>query len=202
MVRAEIYVEGGGPPDRVTNIRCREGFRKLLAKCGLDDSRFQVTACGRGGDARNDFLDAHAVAGDEYYVALLIDSESPVANIEETWKHLTGEQNWQRPPGARDDQVLFMTTCMETWIVADRSALCAHFGQCLLVSELPDLDSLEELRRGTVRDRLQDATRSCPAPYGKGPNSFQLLGRLDPTVLEERLPSFRRARRILTDKLG
>lgn len=74
--------------------------------------------------------------------------------------------------------------------------------QCLLVSELSDLDSLEELRRGTVKDRLQDATRSCSAPYGKGPNSFQLLGRLDPTVLEERLPSFRRARRILTDKLG
>ena len=200
-MRAEIYVEGGGPPGKLTNIRCRAGFRKLLANCGLDDSRFQVTACGGGGDARNDFRDALADAGDQYYVALLIDSESPVANIEETWKHLTEEHNWQRPPDARDDQVLFMTTCMETWIVADRSALYAHFGQCLLVSELPDLDSLEELRRGTVKDRLQDATRSCPAPYGKGPNSFGLLGRLDPTVLEARLPSFRRARRILTDKL-
>ena len=201
-MRAEIYVEGGGPPGRSTNIRCREGFRKLLAKCGLDNSWFQVTACGGGGDARNDFRDAHADAGDQYYVALLIDSESPVANIEETWEHLTKKHNWQRPPDARDDQVLFMTTCMETWIVADRSALRAHFGQCLLVSELPDLDSLEELRRGTVKDRLQDATRSCPAPYDKGRNSFEMLGRLDPTVLEELLPSFRRARRILTDKLG
>ena len=86
-----------------------------------------------------------------------------------------------------------MTTCMETWIVADRSALCAHFGPCLLVSELPDLKGLEELRRGTVKDRLQDATRNCPAPYRKGPNSFGLVGRLDPTVLEDRLPSFRRA---------
>ena len=201
-MRAEIYVEGGGPPGRVTNIRCREGFRKLLAKCGLENSRFQVTACGPRGDAWNDFKDAHADAGGEYYVALLIDSESPVANLEETWIHLTKEQNWQRPPDAQDDQVLFMTTCMETWIVADRSALSAHFGQCLLVSELPDLNGLEKLRRGAVKDRLQDATRSCPASYGKGPDSFEMLGRLDPTVLEERLPSFRRARRILTDKLG
>ena len=201
-MKAEIYVEGGGPSDKLTNIRCREGFRKLLAKCGLEISRFQVTACGPRGDAWNDFKDAHADAAGEYYVALLIDSESPVANIEETWKHLAEEDNWQRPPDAQDDEVLFMTTCMETWIVADRSALCAHFGQCLLVSELPDLDNLEELRRGTVKDRLQDATRSCPDPYGKGPNSFGLLGRLDPTVLEERLPSFRRARRILTNKLG
>ena len=201
-MRAEIYVEGGGPPGNLTNIRCREEFRKLLAECGLDNSRFLVTACGGRGDALNDFRDAHADAGGAYHVALLIDSESPVANIEETWKHLTEEHSWQSPPDARDDQVLFMTTCMETWIVADRSALCAHFGQCLLVSELPDLNGLEELRRGAVKDRLQDATRSCPAPYGKGPNSFEVLSRLDPTVLEERLPSFRRARRILTEKLG
>ncbi len=201
-MRAKIHVEGGGPPDRLTNIRCREGFRKLLAKCGLDDSRLQVTACGGGGDAWNDFRDAHADAGDQYYVALLIDSESPVANREETWKHLTEKRSWQRPPDARDDQVFFMTTCMETWIVADRSALRAHFGQCLLVDELPDLDGLEELRPGTVKNRLQDATRSCPAPYRKGRNSFEVLSRLDPTVLEEHLPSFRRARRILTEKLG
>ena len=201
-MKAEIYVEGGGPPERVTNIRCREGFRKLLAKCGLDESRFQVTACGGGGDAWNDFKAAHADAGDECYVALLIDSESPVANTEETWKHLTEEHNWERPPCAGDDQVLLMTTCMETWIIADRSALCAHFGQCLLVSELPDLNALEELKHGAVRRRLQNATRSCPAPYSKGPNSFEVLSRLDPTVLEEHLPSFRRARRILTDKLG
>ena len=201
-MKAEIYVEGGGPADRVTNIRCREGFRKLLAKCGLDESRFQVTACGGGGDAWNDFKDAHEDAGGAYYVALLIDSESPVANIEETWKHLIEEHSWQRPPDAQDDQVLLMTTCMETWIVADRSALYAHFGQCLLVSELPDLDGLEKLRRGAVKNRLQDATRSCPAPYGKGANSFEVLSKLDPTVVEERLPSFSRARRILTEKLG
>ena len=31
LVRAEIYVEGGGPPGKLTNIRCRAGFRKLLA---------------------------------------------------------------------------------------------------------------------------------------------------------------------------
>ena len=201
-MRAEIYVEGGGPPGGFTNIRCREGFRKLLAKCGLDNSRFRVTACGGRGDAWNDFQDAHEDAGGAYYVALLIDSESPVANIEETWKHLTEEEKWERPPDVQDEQVLFMTTCMETWIVADRSALCAHFGPCLLVSELPDLDSLEELRRGTVKNRLQDATQGCPTPYRKRGNSFEMLGRIDPKVLEERLPSFRRARRILTDKLG
>ena len=85
LVRAEIHVEGGGPPGRHTNIRCREGFRKLLAKCGLDDSRFQVTACGGGGDARNDFLVAHADAG------LKLDAERYILGIvDRNRKHRTG----------------------------------------------------------------------------------------------------------------
>ena len=68
-MRAEIYVEGGGPPDRLDAV---------TSSCQVRPGRQQVPsdACGGGGDARNDFLDAHAVAGDEYYVALLIDSES------------------------------------------------------------------------------------------------------------------------------
>lgn len=31
------------------------------------------------------------------------------------------EKNWDPPTGATDNQVLLMTTCMETWIVADRA---------------------------------------------------------------------------------
>ena len=81
------------------------------------------------------------------YVALLIDSEEPLSNIDETWDHLMRRDRWQRPRGAQDDQVLFMTTCMETWIVADYNALRAHFGQgiqrsayLLLTISKPDLE--------------------------------------------------------------
>ena len=201
MVTAEIYAEGGGPANKPTNIRCREGFRRLLENCGLDNTRFRVTACGGRGEAWNDFQDAHEDAGGAYYVALLIDSEDTVANIEETWSHLQNNDGWPPPTDALDDQVLFMTRCMETWIVADRAALREQFGQHLQTDDLPALDNLEPLSPGNLKDRLESATQNCPDPYSKGRNSFEILGKLNPDVLEQRLLSFRRARRILSDKL-
>ena len=199
---AEIYIEGGGPPDKLTNIRCREGFSKLLESCGLDGATFSAVACGGRGDAWNDFQAGHEEAAGEYYVGLLIDSEHPVANINETWNHLEKYDHWDRPLDAQNEQVLFMTTCMETWIVADRMALREHFGHNLQISRLPELDGLEECRRGYLNDSLESATLKCPRRYVKGSNSFDVLGKLDPDVLEKRLPSFHRARLILTKKLG
>ena len=202
MVRAEIYAEGGGPPGRATNIRCREGFTKLLENCGLDVGKFDVIASGGRGEARNDFQDAHEDAQGTYYVALLIDSERPIASIDETWKHLEENSNWERPQGAGDDQVLFMTRCMETWIVADRSTLLEQFGPDFRTRDLPEIDNLEEVSPGNLEGRLEDATLLCPDPYSKGRNSFEVLGKLNPNILEEHLPSFQRARRILKEKLG
>ena len=40
---------------------------------------------------------------------------------------------------------------------------------------------------------LERATRSCAAPYAKGPHSFAILGRLNPNTLAALLPSFCRA---------
>ena len=200
---AKIYAEGGGPPGTMTNIRCREGFTRMLQNCGLDASKFDVIACGGGGDARNDFIDAHADSAGAYYVALLIDSETPLTNINDTWRHLESRGgDWKRPPDARDDQVLFMTRCTETWIVADHKALREQFGPNLQDGALPELDDLEQLSPGNLKDRLKDATQLCPDPYNEGRNSYDLLAKLDPDVLKQRLPSFSRARRILSDKLN
>ena len=202
MVIAEIYAEGGGPVNTSTNSRCREAFTRLLQNCGLDSTTFQVTACGGRGEAWNDFQDAHADAEGAYYVALLIDSEEPVANIDETWPHLEDKDKWPRPREAQDDQVLFMTRCMETWIVADRSALREQFGPNIQAGDLPEIDNLEQFSPGNLKDRLESATQLCLDPYNKGRNSFEVLGNLNPDVLEQHLPSFHRTRRILSDKLN
>ena len=53
-----------------------------------------------------------------------------------------------------------------------------------------------------MNDSLESATRYCSTQYSKGQISFQILGKLNPDVLEPRLPSFRRARRILRAALG
>lgn len=206
---AHLYIEGG--ESKEDQIRCREGFRKLIGKIGEDEKTGELcfaagkkmprlTACGGRNSAFDDFKTAHSHSKKGDYIAMLIDSEDPVADDEKTWDHLKTRDNWDRPEGAEDDQVLFMTTCMETWIVADRSALKEHYGHKLQENALPPLVDLEKRNRKEVHDKLTQATRDCSNAYAKGKRSFEVLGTLTPTALSS-LPAFARMARILQAKL-
>ena len=197
---ARIYVEGGGD-SKDARARCREGFSKLLKKCGFRGRLPRLVACGGRTQAYDDFTIAHAQNALPDYVALLIDSEDPVPNINEPWNHLRDRDEWNAPPGARNDQVLLMTTCMETWIASDHNALSEHFGQNLQVAALPALPNIENRTRQDVLRSLRHATRDCPGCYTKGPKSYEIVGKLDPEAIEPHLPSFGRTRRILDEKL-
>jgi hypothetical protein len=202
-VSAYVYIEGGGTgaQSKEVDIRCREGFRKLLENCGFRGRMPRLVACG-GRDAAHDaFGIAMATTPPGTLVALWIDSEEPLADLEAAWKHLQARDQWAQPEGADDEQVLFMTTCMETWFVADRSALESHFGSELQKSALPPLNDLEKRHRHDVQDKLIHATRDCSNAYAKGRRSFEVLGKLDPEVLARHLPSFVRVRRILNARL-
>lgn len=203
LVSASIYLEGGasGPGSKMLQIRCREGFRKLLERCGYDRRMPRLTACGSRGNAFADFCTAHAARNRNGYIALWVDSEDPVQDPEAPWAHLRARDGWIAPPGAVDDQVLLMTTCMETWIVADRAALAKHYGANLVASALPPLVNLESRSRHDVQDRLTRATRGCSNAYAKGTRSFDVLGELSPDTLANHLPSFTRARRLLGQAL-
>lgn len=203
---AKLFIEGAarGPDSKLLQIRCREGFRRLLEKCGFRQRMPGLKACGGRDFTFRDFQKAHQsnAAGD--YVAMLIDSEDVMADIEEAWKHLQNVKTvtkWKKPKAATDDQVLFMTTCMETWVAADRDALKAHYGTKLQVSALPPLVALEARERHDVYDKLAHATRNCSNAYKKGELSFEILAKLTPEVLDEHLPSFVRTRRILDENL-
>lgn len=93
-----------------------------------------------------------------------------------------------------------MTTCMETWIAADRGALRERFGAGLQESALPALAAMESRLRGDVQRALAHATRNCTANYTKGRISFELLAMLDPGALRQSLPSFVRFVRVLGEK--
>ena len=157
----------------------------------------RLTACGGRGSAFDDFKTAHARLKIGNYIAMLIDSEDPVVDLEKTWDHLNSRDQWDKPAGATDEQVLFMTTCMETWIVADRAALMEHYGHKLQENTLPPLNNLEERNRHDVYDNLVHASRNCSNAYSKGKRSFEVLAKLDPAVLKQHLPSFVRVDRIL-----
>lgn len=93
-------------------------------------------------------------------------------------------------------------TCMETWIVADRAALRAFYKSDLKENQLPPLVKLEERKRHSVQDSLQNATKDCKNKYEKGKRSFEVLAVLTRATLEQHLPSFKRARKELAVKLG
>ena len=202
---AYIYIEGGatGAGSRDLNLRCQQAFHKLLVRMGFKGRLPRLWACGGRNSVFNDFVNHHS-SNTEDYVAMWIDSEEPMANPDEAWEHLctvTTVPQWEKPQGAENDQVLFMTICKETWIVANREVLREHYGHKLQDTALPPLVRLEGRGRHDVQDKLDHATRHCSNSYKKGKRSFEILGKLTPATLENHLPSFGRVRRILTEKL-
>ena len=161
----------------------------------------KLVACGGRGAAFDHFLTAHSgqIAGQ--YMAMLIDSEDRMTDTEAAWAHVKARDGWEKPRGVSDEQVLLMTTCMETWIVVDPAALARHYGHSLQISALPPLVNVESRTRDDVHARLESATRGCSNAYAKGKRSFEVLGQIDPKALEPHLPSFVRMLRILRNKL-
>jgi hypothetical protein len=199
-VSAHLYIEGG--ESKEDQIRCREGFCKLIGKLGFAAGKKmpRLSACGGRNSAFDDFKTAHGSSKQGDYIAMLIDSEDPVADGEKTWEHLKIRDDWDKPAGADDEQVLLMTTCMETWIVADRAALKEHYRHKLQENALPPLIDLEQRNRKEVHDKLTQATRDCSNAYAKGKRSFEVLGVLNPAALKS-LPAFARMARVLKSKL-
>lgn len=196
---AHLYIEGG--ESKEDQIRCREAFRRIFEKLGLSQKLPRLTASGGRGSAFDDFKTAHAGARGGDFVAMLVDSEDPLADLELTWAHLKRRDNWDRPNKAVDEQVLFMTTCMEAWIVADRAALREHYGHRLQESALPPVVDLENRSRHDLHENLAHASRDCSNAYSKGKRSFEVLAKVDAAVLKQHLPSFVRVDRILKEKL-
>jgi hypothetical protein len=195
-----IYIEGGGN-SKDLRTRCREGFRRLLEKCGFTGRMPRLVACGGRGATFDDFSTAHSHSLPGDYVAMLLDSEDPVAELEHTWAHLKLRDQWDRPSGADDEQVLLMTTCMETWIACDRQTLQRHYREELQERALPELTDLESRAREAIQDALARSTRNCPNRYAKGQRPFDVVGKLDPAVLRGHLPSFARCERVLRERL-
>lgn len=203
MVKAKLFVEGGasGPGSKLLQSQCREGFRKLLEKCGFQGVMPAIIACGSRNNAYRDFCIAHNSNHRNVMALLLVDSEEPVADIEKTWEHLSNRDQWAILKGATDEQVYLMTTSMEAWIICDRQTLMDYYGQEFQVNSLLPQNGLEQRSRQSTLESLNNASKMCKKPYSKGKNSFQLLQRLDPKVLIQYLPSFARMLRELNIQL-
>ncbi len=172
---AYIYLEGGasGRNSKDLTIRCQQAFRLLMERMGITSGRPRLVACGGRNAVYERFCIEHG-AGKASYVGTWIDAEEPMADIEQAWRHLgevTTVARWPRPAGAEDEQVLFMTTCSETWIVADRVTLRDHYKQ-LNENPLPAIPNLEHRSRQSVYQALLTATHACSNAYAKRATVF------------------------------
>ena len=159
----------------------------------------RIVACGSRNDAFDRFQTAFLSRTGDDYPILLVDSEDPVADANQpdanpsgAWRHLAGRDRWTRPADAADDQAQMMVTAMETWLLADRTALAAYFPR-MNPNALPADTEQEDRRKEEVLPALANATRpSSRGAYNKGRDSFELLAQVDPAVLRNKLPHFRR----------
>jgi len=175
-VKVKIYVEGGGDT-RALKTSCRRGFRQFFERAGFKGRMPSVVACGSRNDAFDRFQTAVAMAGNEDFPLLLVDSERPVDANAASWDVLP----WSKPSNAKGKQAHLMVQCMESWFLADRDQLNEFFGQGFSENALPTAANIEDVSVDGVIRSLKTASRNTSkGEYKKGPHSFDLLGMLDP----------------------
>jgi len=203
----KLYVEGGGDAN-LLKTACREGFAKFLSKAGLAGRMPRVVACGSRENAYDSFCTALRTGEVAF---LLVDSEAPVtaaakpgeADLREDrdrwqpWLHLKQRpgDGWDKPEDSDDLLCHLMVQCMEAWLLADREALVAFFGQGFKPGALPMASyGVEGVGKQQIYDGLAQATRDCKTrkAYGKGEHSFKLLASIDPAKVVNASPWARR----------
>ena len=177
----KVYIEGGGNV-RELRSKCRKGFGSFFDKANLAGRMPQVIACGGRKRTYDKFAAALRSANDQVFVALLVDSEGPVAEGAGPWRHLQTRDNWDRPDGATDDNAHLMVQCMVAWFLADKDCLAAFFGRGFNRDALSHNPDIEQVAKTDVLDGLKSATRQCKpkGEYGKGRHSFEILSEIDP----------------------
>ena len=180
----KLYVEGGGD-SKVLRSQCRKGFRTFFEKAGLAGKMPSVVACGSRGEAYRDFKTAH---GHSQSAMLLVDAEGPVTTPG-PWQHLKVRDGWDRPASASDDQCHLMVQVMESWFLADPDALASFYGQGFRPQSLSKNPNIEQVSKQDVLDGLGTAAReTTKGRYDKGRDSYEILGRVDPSKVTNASP--------------
>ncbi len=179
MVKIKLYVEGGGS-SRALKRACRRGFRKFIEKSGLKGTMPEIVASGSRRNAYEDFRTRQRnTAAKNEGPMLLLDAERAVGETG-PWQHLKGRDGRDRPAGATDDQCHLMVEVMESWFLADRTALEEYYGQGFQETALPSNQQIEQVAKNDVLNRIRQATRrTSKGRYDKGRHSFEILATID-----------------------
>jgi hypothetical protein len=181
----KLFVEGTGDHQADQKTECREAFKRLFEKAGIQNKP-RVVPCGARKAAYDDFCVALKNKED---CLLLIDSEESVESFGAPWRHLKNRDGdkWECPQGAADDLCHLMVQCMESWFIADVDTLASYFGKGFDARKLPSApnDKIELVSKEKLLKGLDKATGKN---YSKGRHSFRILGSLDPKKIKDASP--------------
>ncbi len=191
-MKVKIYVEGGGD-GKDLRTRCRRGFSSFFEKANLAGRMPRVIACGGRKTAFDKFRTAFGAKKADEFIVLLVDSEGPVADDADPWKHLAGRDGWHVPDAATDENAHLMVQCVEAWFLADGDGLAEYYGRDFNLNALPRRREIEEVAKDDIFDGLRNATRQCKkGEYGKGRHSFDILEGTDPAKVFDASPHAKR----------
>lgn len=187
-MKVKIYAEGGGE-GQLYDTLFRQGWSEFFRVARLE-GRMPRVVRGKGRLRTFDlFQTAITSRKPDELPLLLVDSEGAVQIGHTVWQHLKARDEWEKPPGATDEQAYLMVQVMETWFLADREMLRYYFGKDLRENHLRQWPALEDVPKATVFDVLEKATAGCDKKqYRKGKISYEMLARLNPTQVENCCP--------------
>lgn len=175
----KLFIEGGG--QGALAAECREAFKKFLEKTELKGKLPRIVACGPRWEAYDSFK--NAIENNEKAL-LLVDSEDPVHEDHKNspWTHLNmrTDDKYDKPNNATEESCHFMSTCMETWFLADKDSLKNYYGSNFNVNILPVTSVIEEIRQKSVERKIHEAAKNTKKRgYKKKRDSFKILQALD-----------------------
>lgn len=182
-----LYVEGGG--DRFSKARLREAFSRFLSEPRLaahaHNIQWRVVMCGSREEAREMFQRrAETTRSDRVF--LLVDAERPVSGTPR--EHLSAGDGWDLS-SATDDQCHLMAQVMESWFLADPSALEEFYGKEFAAGQIPKRKNVEEVAKEDVMAALDGATRKTQkGRYHKIHHGPLILESLSPDRVRARAP--------------
>lgn len=177
----KIFVEGGGQ-GRLRK-ECRRGFLTFLREAGFQGRMPQIIPCGSRDIAYDQFKTAYE---DNENCLLLVDAEGPITEGYTPWQHLQNRDKWTKPRGVTDERCHLMVQVMESWFLADKEALADYYGQRFHANVIPKYQNVETVLKQDVLDKLEQATRRTQkGSYRKGPHSFMILAKIDPSKVTQ-----------------
>lgn len=181
----KLYVEGGGKGShKRATIKLQQGFDAFFKeiKTAARDKKisFRVIPSSNTQETYKDFMKSVRVSPESFNL-LLVDSDDAVTENETARVFLQKKYRKWNLQTIEDEQCHLMAQIMESWFIADVSALKEFYGQEFKESAVPKNRNVESIEKERVESSLKTATvKTQKGEYHKIGHGARILEIIDP----------------------